>query len=218
MRTRTGVAAGGSHGKTTTASLLGAIALRAGLDPTLYIGTTVAWLDGLNARLGAGNIMIAECDESDGSFLHLSPAIAIITNIDREHLDHYGGFEGLRAAFVEFANRVSFDGGVVACVDDPEVRSVLPAIRRRVWTYGRSQDAAFRISGESPAPGASTFSLSGPAGSLGSFTVRALGRSQCAQCRRIAGGGPATWNSAAGRARSPGRLQRHRPPHGTQRY
>ena len=156
MRTRTGVAAGGSHGKTTTASLLGAIALHAGLDPTLYIGTTVPWLDGLNARLGAGNIMIAECDESDGSFLHLSPAIAIITNIDREHLDHYGGFEGLRAAFVEFANRVSFDGGVVACVDDPEVRSVLPAIRRRVWTYGRSQDAAFRISGESPAPGAST--------------------------------------------------------------
>jgi UDP-N-acetylmuramate--alanine ligase len=175
MRTRTGVAAGGSHGKTTTASLLGAIALHAGLDATLYIGTTVPWLDGLNAKLGAGNVMIAECDESDGSFLQLSPAIAIITNIDREHLDHYGSFDGVRAAFVEFANRVSYTGGVVACIDDPEMRAVLPAIRRRVWTYGRSADAAFRITHESASPDSSEFSLAAPTGDLGRFMVRASG-------------------------------------------
>ncbi len=171
MRKRDGVAVGGTHGKTTTSSLLAAIALQAGLNPTVFIGTTVSWLDGLNARLGSGNVMISECDESDGSFLELSPLIAIITNIDREHLDHYGSFDGVREAFARFANHASFEGGVVACVDDPIVREMLPNVRRRVWTYGRGMAAEFRISHESAGPASSEFRVHRRGEDLGRFTV-----------------------------------------------
>ena len=116
MRARRGVAIAGSHGKTTTTTMLAAICLRAGLGPTIVVGGSVPALDGANARLGTGDLMVCESDESDGSFLWLTPQYAAITNIDREHLEHYGGFDGLRQAFVDFANRVSWQGAVAACI------------------------------------------------------------------------------------------------------
>jgi UDP-N-acetylmuramate--alanine ligase len=175
MRRRDGVAVGGTHGKTTTASLLASIVLKAGLDPTVLVGTTAPWLDGLNARLGAGSVMISECDESDGSFLELSPSIAIITNIDREHVEHYGSFEGVCGAFVRFANHASLEGGVVACIDDPLVREMIPKVRRRVWSYGRSADAEFRITQESAGAASSGFAVCRRGVDLGGFTVNLPG-------------------------------------------
>ena len=140
MRLKYGVAVGGSHGKTTTTSLIGHIVARAGLDPTVVIGGKV-WGMGSNARLGQGELLVAEADESDGSFLLLSPSIAVVTNIDPEHLDHYGTLESVKAAFAEFVNRVPFYGCAVLCLDNPNVRAVLPQVRKRFVTYGSSADA-----------------------------------------------------------------------------
>lgn len=140
MRLKHGVAVGGSHGKTTTTSLIGHIVARAGLDPTVVIGGKV-WGLGSNACLGTGELMIAEADESDGSFLMLSPVVAVITNIDAEHLDYYGTLEKEKEAFVEFANRVPFYGRAVVCLDHPNVRAILPQVRKRFVTYGTSADA-----------------------------------------------------------------------------
>ncbi|QOY91626.1 UDP-N-acetylmuramate--L-alanine ligase [Paludibaculum fermentans] len=175
MSGRKGVAVGGSHGKTTTTSMLACIALEAGVDPTVFIGTLVPFLDGSNVRLG-GDLMITECDESDGSFLELAPAYSIVTNIDREHLDHYGTFENAKQAFVRFANRVSFRGAAILCVDDPEVRSVLPAIRRRVVTYGISSDAHLRLSEVITGTAGSHFHLTVGGEALGTFELNVLGR------------------------------------------
>jgi len=141
MRLRQSVAVAGAHGKTTTTSMIALMLERAGLDPTAVIGGRLKAF-GSNARLGRGDLMVAEADESDRSFLRLFPIIAVITNIDREHLESYGSFEGLQQAFVEFANHVPFYGAVIACADDPHLTSALPRIRRRVITYGiRNADA-----------------------------------------------------------------------------
>jgi len=144
MRLRFSVAVAGSHGKTTTTSMIALVLERAGLDPTAVIGGRLSAF-GSNARLGRGNYMVAEADESDRSFLMLLPSIAVMTNIDHEHMDTYGSFEELQRAFVDFANKVPFYGSVVACVDDPHVRAVLPSIARRVVTYGldRNEPSAF---------------------------------------------------------------------------
>ena len=135
MRLRYSVAVAGAHGKTTTTSMIALVLERAGLDPTAVIGGRLSAF-GSNARLGRGDIMVAEADESDRSFLALFPTLAVITNIDHEHLENYGGFDDLQQAFVDFANKVPFYGGVVACVDDPNLAAVLPRMRRRVVTYG----------------------------------------------------------------------------------
>jgi UDP-N-acetylmuramate--alanine ligase len=135
MRLRSGIAVAGSHGKTTTTSMVALVLERAGLDPTAVIGGRLSAF-GSNARLGRGSWMVAEADESDRSFLRLSPTLAIITNVDREHLDAYRGFGDLCDAFVDFANKVPFYGAVVACVDDPHVRALVPRFTRRVVTYG----------------------------------------------------------------------------------
>lgn len=135
MRLRYGIAVAGSHGKTTTTSMIALMLERGGLDPTAVIGGRLSAF-GSNARLGRGEVMVAEADESDGSFLRLSPAIAVVTNIDREHVDHYGDFDRLCEAFVDFANRVPFHGAVVACADDPAVARLLPRMTRRVVPYG----------------------------------------------------------------------------------
>jgi UDP-N-acetylmuramate--alanine ligase len=135
MRLRSGIAVAGSHGKTTTTSMVALVLERAGLDPTAVIGGRLSAF-GSNARLGRGSWMVAEADESDRSFLRLSPTLAIITNVDREHLDAYRGFDDLCEAFVDFANKVPFYGAVVACVDDPQVRALVPRLTRRVVTYG----------------------------------------------------------------------------------
>jgi len=135
MRLRYSVAVAGAHGKTTTTSMIALVLERAGLDPTAVIGGRLSAF-GKHARLGRGDIMVAEADESDRSFLKLFPTLAVITNIDHEHLENYGGFEDLRQAFVDFANKVPFYGGVVACLDDPNLAGVLPRMTRRVTTYG----------------------------------------------------------------------------------
>jgi UDP-N-acetylmuramate--alanine ligase len=135
MRMKVGIAVAGSHGKTTVTSLVAHICQKAGLDPTVIIGGRLDSLGG-GARLGRGSLLIAEADESDGSFLRLSPVIGVVTNIDREHLDHYGDFASLTAAFTEFLNRLPFYGRGVVCTDDPAVRSVIPAVERPLVTYG----------------------------------------------------------------------------------
>jgi UDP-N-acetylmuramate--alanine ligase len=135
MRLKYGIAVAGSHGKTTTSSMVAAVLAEASFDPTLVVGGRLNGV-GSNARLGKGDFMVVESDESDRSFLHLAPIIAVITNIDREHLDHYGTFEELQRAYVQFANRVPFYGAIIACRDDEHVREMLPELRRRVITYG----------------------------------------------------------------------------------
>jgi UDP-N-acetylmuramate--alanine ligase len=139
MRLRYGIAVAGAHGKTTTTSMIALLMEQAGLDPTAVIGGRLSAF-GSNARLGKGEYMVAEADESDRSFLKLSPAIAVITNIDREHMDTYGTWESLQDAFAAFANKVPFYGAVIACVDDGPVRALLPRITRRVLTYGLGAD------------------------------------------------------------------------------
>jgi UDP-N-acetylmuramate--alanine ligase len=147
MRLRFSIAVAGSHGKTTTTSMIALVLERAGLDPTAVIGGRLSAF-GSNARLGRGELMVAEADESDRSFLKLFPTIAVMTNIDHEHLENYGGFDDLQQAFVDFANKVPFYGGVIACVDDPHLAAVLPRITRRVTTYaleGKADISAGRI-------------------------------------------------------------------------
>src|ERR1700722_16711049 len=120
MRLKYGIAVGGSHGKTTTTSMTAAILHHAGLDPTVVVGGRVGAM-GSNARVGHSDFLVVESDESDGSFLKLAPIIAVVTNIDREHLDHYPNLEAIEAAFIEFVNRVPFYGACIVCLDDPNV-------------------------------------------------------------------------------------------------
>jgi UDP-N-acetylmuramate--alanine ligase len=147
MRLRTGIAIAGAHGKTTTTSMVALMLERAGLDPTAVIGGRLSAF-GSNARLGRGPYMVAEADESDRSFLKLSPTIAVVTNIDREHMEAYGSFERLVDAFADFAGRVPFYGAVIACVDDPPVAALVPRLSRPVVTYGFAAGADVR--GEAP--------------------------------------------------------------------
>jgi UDP-N-acetylmuramate--alanine ligase len=141
MRLRSGIAVAGSHGKTTTTSMIALTLERAGLDPTAVIGGRLSAF-GSNARLGQGEYMVVEADESDRSFLMLSPAVAVITNIDREHMESYASFAELQQAFADFANRVPFYGAVVACADDPHLAPVLPRLKRRARTYGLDSPSA----------------------------------------------------------------------------
>jgi UDP-N-acetylmuramate--alanine ligase len=144
MRFRQGIAVAGTHGKTTTTSLLASVLAAGGLDPTFVIGGQLKSA-GTNARLGAGRYLVAEADESDASFLHLQPVIAIVTNIDLDHMATYGGdFARLRQAFVEFLHNLPFWGLAVLCIDDDNVREVLPSVSRPVTTYGLSEDADLR--------------------------------------------------------------------------
>jgi len=140
MRMKYGVAVAGSHGKTTTTSLVAAVLREAGRDPTMVVGGKLRAL-GTNARLGQGEFLVAEADESDGTFLLLSPIIAVVTNIDREHLDYYRDMERVRSAYLEFIHRVPFYGLTVLCLDNVNVRALLPHLRKRFVTYGTSPDA-----------------------------------------------------------------------------
>jgi len=143
MRMKFGIAVAGAHGKTTTTWLVSLVVDQGGLDPTIVVGGRLRALD-TNARLGRGSYLVAEADESDGSFLRLSPTLAVITNLDREHLDHYGSMERITETFAAFANRVPFYGAAIVCVDDPRVRELLDRLERRVITYGFSPDAEVR--------------------------------------------------------------------------
>jgi UDP-N-acetylmuramate--alanine ligase len=140
MRLRQGIAVAGAHGKTTTTSMIALVLDVAGLDPTAVIGGRISSF-GSSAKLGRGNYLVAEADESDRSFLKLSPRFAVITNIDREHLEAYRDFSDLKAAFVQFANAVPANGAVIMCADDPHLREIRPDVRRHVITYGFDEAA-----------------------------------------------------------------------------
>jgi UDP-N-acetylmuramate--alanine ligase len=140
MRLKQGIAVAGTHGKTTTTSLTGMVLTVAGFDPTIVVGGQVHIL-GTNARLGKGDYLVAEADEYDRSFLELTPVVAVITNVEADHLDTYRDLADILDAFATFANRVPFFGSVVACIDDPGVRSLLPRVKKRVVTYGESGEA-----------------------------------------------------------------------------
>ncbi|MEZ5319394.1 MAG: UDP-N-acetylmuramate--L-alanine ligase [Vicinamibacterales bacterium] len=178
MRLRYGVAVAGAHGKTTTTSMIALMLERAGLDPTAVIGGRLSAF-GSNARLGRGDVIVVEADESDRSFLKLTPAIAVVTNIDREHMETYGSFDCLVAAFADFADRVPFYGAVVACVDDPTVAALVPRLSRRVITYGFAAGANVRgvVTGAG-APCRVVYDISGLPGGAGegTFTLAVPGR------------------------------------------
>ncbi len=140
MRLKYGIAVAGSHGKTTTTSMIAVMLDKAGLDPTMVIGGRLGIL-GSNARLGSSDFMVVEADESDRSFLHLSPVIAVVTGIDREHMEAYRDSEDLESAFADFVNKVPFYGATVVCLDEERVQDLLPRIRRRYVTYGFSTQA-----------------------------------------------------------------------------
>lgn len=144
MRMKYGVAVAGSHGKTTTTSLVATVLHQAGLDPTAVIGGKLPSLSGSNARLGGGDYLVAEADESDGSFMKLSPTVAVVTNIDPEHLDHYGSLDTLKQTFVDFINKVPFYGLAVLCLDHEHVQSILPLVEKRHVTYGFAPLANYR--------------------------------------------------------------------------
>jgi UDP-N-acetylmuramate--alanine ligase len=157
MRLKSTVAVAGTHGKTTTTSMVAALLDAGGVDPTVINGGIINSY-GSNARLGASDWMVVEADESDGSFLRLDGTIAVVTNIDPEHLDHYGSFEAVKDAFVEFVENVPFYGAALLCLDHPEVQNVLPRVRdRRVVTYGFSAQADVRGVNVQPIPGGNRF-------------------------------------------------------------
>jgi len=175
MRMKLGVAVGGTHGKTTTTSLLACVFEAGGLDPTVVVGGKLNSV-GTNAVLGRGEWMLAEADESDGSFLMLSPILAIVTNIDPEHLDHYGSVDALEEAFVSFMNGVPFYGAAMVCIDHPRIQKLLPLLGKRYVTYGLSSQADFRAVDISVSGGVSQFSVMRGDEFLGPVALRLPGR------------------------------------------
>jgi UDP-N-acetylmuramate--alanine ligase len=174
MRLKYGVAVAGSHGKTTTTSMVAMILDKGGLDPTVVVGGRLGVL-GSGARLGRGDFMVAEADESDRSFLKLSPTIAIVTNIDREHLDTYKDLADVQEAFLGFLNKVPFYGAGVVCLDDGPIQDILPRVERRVVTYGLSPQAQVSARDVRLKPSGSTYMLSANGQTLGEIDVAVPG-------------------------------------------
>jgi UDP-N-acetylmuramate--alanine ligase len=174
MRTRYAVTIAGSHGKTTTTSLIATVLRAAGLDPTVVVGGKVNAL-GTNARLGEGDLFVAEADESDGSFLKLTPTIAVVTNVDPEHLDYYGTHDAVKDAFVQHVNRVPFYGLAALCIDHPSIQEILPKLQRRHVTYGVSRQADYRAKNLHFEGLSTRFDASRRSSSLGTFVVRMPG-------------------------------------------
>jgi UDP-N-acetylmuramate--alanine ligase len=174
MRQKFGIAIAGSHGKTTTTAMVAAILIHAQLDPTILVGGRMG-INGSNARLGNSDYLVVESDESDGSFLKLAPIIAVVTNIDREHLDHYSGIEEIREAFAAFIAKVPFYGAAVLCLDDENIQEILPGVNRRVVTYGTSAQAELRITSAAAGHLASEFHLYLGTRDLGCFRLRIPG-------------------------------------------
>ena len=176
MRLRYGIAVAGMHGKTTTTSIIASVLAAGGLDPTVVVGGRVDAL-GSNARLGASHYMVAEADESDRSFLKLSPILAVVTNLDREHMDCYRDMADVEQAFLQFMDRVPFYGAITACLDNPLLAAILPRTHRRVLTYGLAPAADYRLELLDSAPGAfSRFHVHTAHGPLGPFLLNVPGR------------------------------------------
>jgi UDP-N-acetylmuramate--alanine ligase len=170
MRLKYGIAISGAHGKTTTTSMTASVLAAAGLDPTFVVGGRVNQA-GTTARLGKGEYMVVEADESDRSFLFLAPVVAVVTTIDREHLDHYHSLEEIKDVFTEFVNRVPFYGAVILCLDEPNVQAILPRVKRPVLTFGTSSQADLVISDVELRGLASEFRLSYRGEDLGLFRI-----------------------------------------------
>jgi UDP-N-acetylmuramate--alanine ligase len=175
MRLKFGIAIAGSHGKTTTTSMVASVLNAANLDPTVVVGGRVAAMQGSNARVGKSTILVVESDESDGSFLKLAPILAVVTNIDREHLDHYASLEEIQIAFTEFVNRVPFYGAAVLCMEDTNIQQIFPNIRRRTITYGRSAQVDIEIQNITLSASGSDFSLRRHGTDLGGFHLNSPG-------------------------------------------
>lgn len=174
MRLKVGIAVAGAHGKTTTTSMIATVLAHGGLDPTSVVGGRLNSL-GASARLGRGEFLIAEADESDGSFLKLSPTIAVVTSIDREHLDFYGTLERIQETFADFLNKVPFYGACVVCLDDPHVQALLPGLEKRVVTYGFSAQAELRGEDVVLKEGGARFRALFGGRDLGAFTISVPG-------------------------------------------
>lgn len=175
MRLKYGIAIAGMHGKTTTTSMVAAVLAAGGLDPTVVGGRVDAL--GSNAKLGASQFLIAEADESDRSFLKLSPILAVVTNLDREHMDCYRDMPDVEQAFLTFMDKVPFYGAVTACLDNPQLAAILPRVQRRVFTYGVASEADFRLEFLASQAGSfSCFVVSTQAGALGPFELHVPGR------------------------------------------
>jgi UDP-N-acetylmuramate--alanine ligase len=175
MRMKYGVAVAGSHGKTTTTSMVAAVLSAAGLDPTIVIGGRVHMF-GTNAKMGQGDILIAEADESDGSFLMLSPVIAVVTNIDKEHMDFHLTMERLNESFLDFVNKIPFYGLAVLCIDDANVHGLLPKVRKRFTTYGLSAQAEFAARDLTMSPAGVEFTVLHHGEELGVLKLRSPGK------------------------------------------
>ena len=176
MRLKYGIAIAGMHGKTTTTSMVASVLAAGGLDPTVVVGGRVDAL-GSNARLGTTQYLVAEADESDRSFLKLSPILAVVTNLDREHMDCYRDMDDVEQAFLAFMDKVPFYGAVTACIDNPQLAAILPRVRPRVFTYGVSAEAAYRLEFLETVPGSySRFLVSTSTGPLGPFELHVPGR------------------------------------------
>jgi UDP-N-acetylmuramate--alanine ligase len=174
MRLKYGVAVAGSHGKTTTTSMVALVLDRGGLDPTVVVGGRLGVL-GSGAKLGRGEFMVAEADESDRSFLKLSPTLAVVTNIDREHLDAYRDLADIQDAFVGFVNKVPFYGAAVLCLDDGPVQDILPRVERRVVTYGLSPQAQVGARDVQIGPTGSTYTATSGGEAIGSVRLAVPG-------------------------------------------
>ena len=175
MRLKYGIAIAGSHGKTTTTSIAATILNTANLDPTVVVGGKVAAMQGSSARVGKSAILVVESDESDGSFLKLAPILAVVTNIDREHLDHYASLDAIESAFIEFVNKVPFYGAAILCMEDPNIQKIFPAIRRRTITYGRSAQVDLRIQDIALSAAGSNFHIYRHQSDLGQFHINVPG-------------------------------------------
>jgi UDP-N-acetylmuramate--alanine ligase len=175
MRLKFGIAIGGSHGKTTTTSMVASILTHAGLDPTVVVGGLSATMRGSNARIGKSQYLVVESDESDGSFLKLAPILAVVTNIDREHLDHYADLNQILAAFLDFVNKVPFYGAAVLCIDDENVQRILPSVNRRMILYGYNSQADLHIHHASAGHLSSEFRLTRGTQDLGVFKLNVPG-------------------------------------------
>ncbi|MCX7982479.1 MAG: UDP-N-acetylmuramate--L-alanine ligase [Syntrophales bacterium] len=175
LKMKFSIAVSGSHGKTTTTSMIATVLATAGLDPTMVIGGKLGSI-GSNARLGSGEVIVAEADESDGSFLKLGPCLAVITNIDREHLDYYRDIEEIKEAFLKFANIVPFYGATVICSDDGYAREIIPQVKRRLITYGMETSADYRARQWRFEGGISKFNVYHQEEFIGEVTLHVPGR------------------------------------------
>ncbi|HZX35491.1 MAG TPA: UDP-N-acetylmuramate--L-alanine ligase [Thermodesulfobacteriota bacterium] len=174
MRMKYGVAVAGTHGKTTTTSMIAAVLAHAGLDPTVVTGGKLNSL-GTNAKLGGGEVLVAEADESDGSFLKLSPIVAVVTNIDREHMDHYSDMDEVKAAYLNFVNKVPFYGCAIVCLDHPVIQDIIPGITRRYISYGLSAQADVHAIGIEQSGGKSVFEAMAFGRSVGKIEIHVPG-------------------------------------------